>query len=199
MFALRAARGVQQLPLVNWFGSAWGVDTVICVLAGTAGNVDTCQPLNCSTGAMLKVMVEPTGFKKWMIHFNGFSTLNNSWRWVVWLKTWPIRSTKHARPTEDGLISVGLCTSCPLCVFVEELICKARWGRIHLSLNVVIASSMWLWSAQKCNCCSSGKNRSRGPFPTSFQCLFFSVSKGMYTDGQILFVLGHSFREKLEP
>lgn len=95
--------------------------------------------------------------------------------------------------------SLCLCTSWPLCMFVEELICKARWGRIHLSLNVVIASSMWLWSAQKCNCCSSEKNRSRGLFPTSFQCLFFSVSKGMYTDGQILFVLGHSFREKLEP
>lgn len=32
-----------------------------------------------------------------------------------------------------------------------------------------------------------------------FLFFFSSVSKGMYTDGQILFVLGHSIREKLEP
>lgn len=32
-----------------------------------------------------------------------------------------------------------------------------------------------------------------------FLFFFSSVSKGMYTDGQVLFVLGHSIREKLEP
>lgn len=40
------------------------------------------------------------------IHY-GFSTVNNSWKFVIWLKTWPICNMKSAWSTEDELLIYG--------------------------------------------------------------------------------------------